>query len=190
MRYSDRLRDWMERHEPWPSAADRALVVLGDWLPAAATLLLVLSGEALRWLREEPGFAWYPELRTLHGLAALALGAALAWQGARWLYRAARARRPLAFIAAEARAALRATVSAAGWARAGLRLALGVLLLSGLARYTFERHGIALVPAVHPLTWMLLHNAAIPFLYLFALIDLAARARALWRELRAYLYVS
>jgi hypothetical protein len=190
MRFSERLGNWMERHEPWPAVVDRALVVLGGWLAPAAALLLLLSGEAVRWLRELPDFAWYAELRALHGLAALALGAALGWHGARWLYRAGRSRRPLAFLLAEARRAYQHTVSAAGLARAGLRLALGVLLLSGLARYAFERHGVALVPQMHPLTWLLLHSAAIPFFYLFALVGFAGRARALWQELRAYLYVS
>jgi hypothetical protein len=170
---------------PFDESAIRAAV----WVSHGALLLLVLTGEAIRWVDYRDTLISAPMLRAVHAVAGFALASALLLRIAEALrvrVAAVLARRGVPWLRAAFQGAGRpapARLLDAGW-----WLVVGLLVLSGLERYAQLRHGTSVLPLLSPAAWWALHRPLLPYLYAILLINVTVRGRMAARRALSYLY--
>ena len=167
---------------------DGVVTRAAEWIGHGALALLIVSGETIRWVDYRDTLISAPTLRAVHALAGFALAIALAVRAADAALRAGEAlverwrvhgRLP-AFDWRGLRAAN--VLNVAWWA------VVGLLVLSGLERYSQLRHGTSVLPGLTPSAWWALHRPILPYLYAFLLINGLVRGRLAVRRALSYLY--
>jgi hypothetical protein len=162
--------------------------VLRAAMPAGyvALAVLVLSGEAIRWVDYRDTLISAPLLRAVHVLAGFALLASLLLRlgdaALRDVQRLRAGRLRLRLPPAHA------PVTAAGLLDAAWWLVVGLLLLSGVERYAQLRYGAGLLPGLPSAAWWALHRPLLGYLYAILLLLLAIRGKLIARRVYAYLY--
>lgn len=151
-----------------------------------ALLLLIVTGEAIRWVDYRETLISAPTLRAVHALAGFALVSALAARIADAALRAVAARaghrgRRASFKWRE-RLAPGRLLDAAWW------VVVGLLVASGLERYSQLRYGAGVLPLLPPAAWWALHRPLLPYLYAILLLNVLIRGRMALRRALSYLY--
>ncbi|HKI99661.1 MAG TPA: hypothetical protein VKB51_14395 [bacterium] len=171
--------------EPFGDSVTRAAL----WVAYGALALLVVTGEAIRWVDYRDTLVSAPMLRAVHALAGFALCAALLMRIGEALLRAAEAvvrerRLPWRMMTRHVRERLTALhlLDAAWW------IVVGLLVLSGLERYTQLRHGVSVLPVLSPAAWWALHRPLLPYLYAILLLNAFIRGRMAIKRALSYLY--
>jgi hypothetical protein len=158
------------------------------WVGHVALAVLIVSGEAIRWVDTRDTLISASTLRAVHVLAGFALVIALGMRVADRAIRAAEA------LAAKRRVRLRIPafhwqhLGAAFWFDAAWWGVLGLLVFSGLERYAQLRHGTSVLPWLSPSLGWALHRPVLPYLYALLLINALIRGRLAVRRALSYLY--
>jgi hypothetical protein len=171
--------------EPFGDNVGRAAL----WVAYGALLLLIVTGEAIRWVDYRDTLISAPMLRAVHALGGFALTAALllriggvALGGVDALLRRHGVRGRAATFQWQGRLTPAGLLDAAWW------LVLGLLVLSGLERFEQLRHGISVLPVLSPAAWWALHRPLLPYLYAILLLNGLIRGRMALRRALSYLY--
>lgn len=151
--------------------------------------VLIVTGEAIRWVDYRDTLISAPLLRATHALGGFLLLASLLVrvgdplvQGVVRRLRAVRdgTRRPA--FNRQAPDWVGRSLDAAWWG------VVGLLVLSGLERYAQLRHGVSLLPWLPPTAWWAMHRPLLPYLYAILLSNVLIRGRILVRQALHYLY--
>lgn len=159
------------------------------WVAYAALLVLIVTGETIRWVDYRDTLISAPMLRATHALAGFALVAAL-------LMRIGTALLGLAERALRGRLRVGRGTASPWWARLPLLrlldaawwVVVGLLVLSGLERYGQLMHGVSLLPGLDPAAWWALHRPLVPYLYAILLLNGLFRGRMAMKRALSYLY--
>lgn len=185
MPYIDAVGQRLLRVVPGLARVEGWLTTLGRAILPASLVLLIGSGVLLQaGLTSAEGLR-ADTLRALHGWGAVALGALLTYRGfcaaVAWLWRRLTGR-------PTSRAWRRLPPStAADWVRAGWWLCLGLLGVSGVARWAISAWGWNPPAFGDPAVWGVIHAVTVPYAYGFGLLLLYLRLREALPSLRAYL---
>ena len=175
----------------WPALdrIGRRLVPTARLTGHAALLLLLVTGEAIRWVDYHHDQISVPLLRSVHAFGGFLLLAALLVRCgdplvqhlmARLAPRRELLRRPAFQV--QGRSWPDVLLDGAWWT------VVGLLVLSGLERYTQLRHGTTLLPWLTPTAWWAVHRPLLPYLYAILLSNVLIRGRILYRRALDYLY--
>jgi hypothetical protein len=182
----EQLLAWLRAGlEPFGESVTRT----GWWVAWIALGLLVLTGEAIRWVDYRDTLVSAPMLRAVHSLAGFALLAALLLRIGEALVRAAEAiarRRGVPAVRAAFQGQRRLT--AAGLLDGAWWLVVGLLVLSGLERYAQLSHGTSILPLLPAAAWWALHRPLVPYLYAILLLNGLIRGRMAVKRALSYLY--
>jgi hypothetical protein len=177
------LSRWRRRLAAALQWEDRALSFAARWGVPGGLGFLIVSGVLLPQLPANS--VLFPGLRSLHVLAGLALLLAAIYQGvlganefALRIWERVRGR-PMAGIEGMPRE----TAGVRGGLRLLHRILLGMMLWTGLERYTGQRWGSALLPILTVPEWGLAHRILASYYLASLLLHWFVKSRIAWRAL-------
>lgn len=154
------------------------------WLAYAALVVLIGTGESIRWVEYRDTLVSTAVLRGVHAMAGFTLAAALLLRfGTLVLGLAERLLRYRRLAPPGGRWLTPVHLLDAAW-----WVVLGLLVLSGLERYGQLLHGVSLLPGLDPAAWWALHPALVPYLYAILLLNALVRGRMAAKRALVYLH--